>query len=1093
MQCSQPLKSLVLRPIALVSLLWALSSPFAHSQVTFFSPPSFPCYSGAFVLADFNLDGKEDVVCAATGNVFLGNGAGGFTGAGNLNLAGSALVVGDFNGDGKPDVATGVGFDLEVFIGNGDGTFQAAKIQDVGVQATLFTAADINGDGKVDLLGTGNGDLFVFLGNGDGTFQSGVSYPLPDQTGPALTGDFNGDGQLDVAVAGGNIQVLLGNSDGTFQSPIIGAALPCCVVAMTDADFNGDGKLDLAISDGTQSSPATAIFLGTGAGTFTMGQALPTGGGSVAVGDLNGDSKPDLVALGGFCAEVFLGNGDGTFTQGNCYFQVTSQTNNEALYDFNRDGKLDLATNLGLLFGNGDGTLQGTPAIPVSGTAGVEADFNGDGKPDIAEVSSSELDILLNNSDANLTLANSYSLSAPGYAIETSDLNGDGNLDLLVSTVDSSYSWGLNAFLGNGDGTVTGPIVTTGGTGSYPDKPAISIADFNGDGKPDVVVVQGYSGASSLSILLGNGDGTFGSPVTYFAGSNTTAVTTADFNNDGNIDVAVSSASGIGLFLGKGDGTFQTATFFTTGVDPASALTTADVNNDGNIDLIPSNNLGPQVLLGNGNGTFTALNAICCAGGTVIPVDLNGDGKLDFVTSAPSAISILLGNGDGTFGAVDTVESFDTFLDFETEQYAVAADFNGDGLPDIAFGLTLGGGGIGGGGVVFLLQTPPGPDFQISSTLLSPAIVTAGAAAASTVTVAPLVGFNGAVALSCSGLPSGLSCSFNPPSVAGGSGISVLTVTTATTTPSGGYGVTIVGTSGSLTHTTSVTLNVETAPTKDFQVAATAFSPATVTPGGSAMSTVTISPINGFASTVTLSCSGLPTGASCNFSASSIANGSGTSTLTLVTAASTTPGTYPVIVTGTAGTIVNTLPVAITVQAPAFTIAAASGSPTSATINAGQTATFNLDVTPSATFSGTVNLSCSITPTASPAPVCTVPSSVSVTAGMAASVEVTVSTTAPGAAGTVARGNFPPGAFPIAWTAFLFASLSLLVANRKCWSAAAAPALLLAFISLAGCGGSSSSSTSSGSPGTPANTYTATVTATSGSSTGKTTLTVIVQ
>jgi hypothetical protein len=121
------------------------------------------------------------------------------------------------------------------------------------------------------------------------------------------------------------------------------------------------------------------------------------------------------------------------------------------------------------------------------------------------------------------------------------------------------------------------------------------------------------------------------------------------------------------------------------------------------------------------------------------------------------------------------------------------------------------------------------------------------------------------------------------------------------------------------------------------------------------------------------------------------------------------------------------------------------------------------------------------------APTCTVPATVQVSAGKPADVPVTVQTVASGSGSTVAHGNFPAGAIPMAWTVFLFASVFLLIGSRKRWSTLAAPVLLLTFISWAGCGGGS------GSSGTSANTYSVTVTATSGAATSKTTLTVIVE
>lgn len=177
--------------------------------------------------------------------------------------------------------------------------------------------------------------------------------------------------------------------------------------------------------------------------------------------------------------------------------------------------------------------------------------------------------------------------------------------------------------------------------------------------------------------------------------------------------------------------------------------------------------------------------------------------------------------------------------------------------------------------------------------------------------------------------------------------------------------------------------------------------------------------------------------------------------------------------------------------APDFGIGPASGSSNSATITAGQTASFNLTVTPSGSFSGAVSLSCAITPVVTPAPVCTVPASVNVTVGTAAPVAVKVSTTAAGTAGSISQANPPRGMMPIRWTIVLLASGLLFVGYRRRIPTLAIPMIAVLFFGMAACGGGSTSPMTT--PRTPAGTYTATVTAKSGSLNHSTALTVIVQ
>ena len=381
-----------------------------------------------------------------------------------------------------------------------------------GFEAQSVAVADVNEDGKLDLLvanactsginrdcTSSNSDVGVLLGNGDGTFQTAVTYDSGG-VGPrsVAVADVNGDGKLDLLVPG---VVMLGNGDGAFQSAVTydsGGVGPRSVAV---ADVNGDGKPDLLVANdccvaGVPSFGTVGVLLGNGDGTFQTALTYSSGGvrpQSVAMADVNGDSKPDLLVANACgdpdCAAeapviVLLGNGDGTF-----------QT----------DGIFQTA----IAFGSGGSMSRSVAA----------ADVNGDGKPD-------------------LLMANSCtSVGSPNGCT-----NNNGTVGVL---------------LGNGDGTFqTVPVVNGGvtfhgavtyGSGGF-EAQSVAVADVNEDDKPDLLVANSCNdlaciGETPVGVLLGNGDGTFQTVMVFGSGGQiSSSVTAADVNRDGKPELLVANA-----------------------------------------------------------------------------------------------------------------------------------------------------------------------------------------------------------------------------------------------------------------------------------------------------------------------------------------------------------------------------------------------------------------------------------------------------------------------------------------------------------------------------------------------------------------------
>jgi hypothetical protein len=308
-------------------------------------------------------------------------------------------------------------------------------------------------------------------------------------------------------------------------------------------------------------------------------------------------------------------------------------------------------------------------------------DFNNDGSLDLAvsNLTSNTVSVFLGNGDGTFRSAVDYPVGMEPRFVVVADLNGDGVPDLVVVNHVGSFSAGsVSVLLGNGDGTFQPAIKYDVGTGPS----SVAVADFNGDGIPDLVVTN-YNG-NNVSVLLGNGDGTFQSPVNFDTGMNPDSVAVGDFNGDGNTDLVVANRNSrtVSVLLGNGDATFQAPVPYTAGAGPFCVLV-ADLNGDGILDLAVANQNDNMVsvLLGNGDGTFQGARNYAAGSRPwlVVAADFNGDGISDLAVADNSAgVSVLLGNADGSFQAPMS------FMAGSNVFSVAAGDFNGDTFPDLA-------------------------------------------------------------------------------------------------------------------------------------------------------------------------------------------------------------------------------------------------------------------------------------------------------------------------------------------------------------------------------------------------------------------------
>ena len=696
-----------------------------HGNGTFTLGPSYAVGNNPSSLVTGNFgNGQLDLAVAdANANdvsVLLGNGNGTFQPATSFGVGTTPfeVVAGNFTGNGRLDLATansnyGSG-DISVLLGKGDGTFEEPTSNQVGFDTTAEATGDFTGNGNLGLavVNQGSDSITILPGNGDGTFQQSLTVALPPGAGATsiVAADFNDDGRTDLAVAEpglNEVAIFLGNGDGTFNSlpPI---SVPGGPYALVAGDFTGNGRIDLAVAD--QSSSSVTILLGNGDGTFDELPPIPLA---------NPYSNPDAIVAGDF------GN-----------------------------GHLDLAVadpqtnDVTILLGNGDGTFQVQTPISLgfgfpSTISLVAGDFTGNGVTDLAVavtdyIFGDSVDILLGNGDGTFQAPNVMSLGYGVYpvAIAAGDFTHNGVLDLATADNNGDGSDDYSIYLGNGDGTFQGPKpYAIGGAGA---STALVVGDFTGNGQSDLAITR--TEPDDLAVELSNGDGTFSSPsVVDLARRDTPLV--ADLNGDGAPDVAVVDAAGDILYragrpgepgsfappitVNPGDPSRDIA-FVTTEYGPTIASVDAD---DNAISFFVLRSTG-FVLVGKLTTGFEPAE--------IIAADLDDNGITDLIVrnAGDGTLSVFDGDGQGWFLPPVTLQVGLGASDIE------AASLQQDGLLDIVYTNRISGEvgvieNLGGGsfGTPVLYQAGPGPYGVTGTSDPSPVFSLEGTTSAATITL----------------------------------------------------------------------------------------------------------------------------------------------------------------------------------------------------------------------------------------------------------------------------------------------------------------------------------------------------------------------
>ncbi|NYF88946.1 FG-GAP-like repeat-containing protein [Tunturiibacter empetritectus] len=1065
------------------------------------------------------------------------------------------MALGDFNGDGRIDEATSNGINaMGISLNNGPTSSPTLTSIPLSCTPQYVLASDLNNDTKLDLaFSCGGGYIGVLLGNGDGTFQPASYYAvtIPGAAAPILTQviaiDLNGDGYLDIAVIANSdeVGVLLNQGSGkpgSLSSSVLYSAPTNVTFRFIGAgDFNGDGKQDI-IAGNAQ----LAVYYGKGDGTLNSPQLITASvatnsiGQSFVTGDFNRDGLADVAYLSSdpqsqdpsapaISLQILLGDPSKNFTTG-ATLALNPSMNYAQIVPF-QNTTTSSVTNFALVGGvtsiainDGNGGLSmgesyslSTYAVALSGANGninlyfqsnvesVTAVGNGNGT--------------FQASPATVLPYASTSTQQIGTPI-TADLNGDGLTDVLG--VD--FGGNLIAALGRGNGRFA---VTTQNTGStqppqyIKNPPVIVTGDFDGDGKPDAIIIlpgsldshgEVITANAQMFFYSGNGDGTFkASPAPAalsFYGAGTPAV--GDFNGDGKLDLLVpyggldahenpAFPTGTFFFAGKGDGTFAAPIAVSAppvGYDQSTLGQVVDVNNDGKLDIIGGNTLS----LGNGDGTFQEQP---WPTGGVVTSDLNGDGIPDLLAGG----GIYAGNGDGTFQTTP----FFTKAGFGT----AVGDLNGDGHLDLLNPAT---GGLNSSVTIYFGDGKG--NFTADPNTYPVNVGPLGQLARLNNQAPNLPGDNKLDYLSFSGqayslgqavysllnqlnpastppalLPSKTTLAASANSAAPGQQLTfTATVTGATPT-----GTVSFASNGKALGTASIingsaTLATSFATASTYPVIANYAGDTNNTSSSSNAVSIVVAPVS---STTTLSVSAASAGT--NQQLTLTASVSGLNPTGTVTFASATAilGTAPVtngvavlpftftaagiytVTASYAGDIANlssvSAPVTVTIPAPDYTVTA---SPSSATIKAGQSATTTLTVTPVGGYTGTVKFSCGTLPTGV---TCNfAPSSITPSTGSATST-LTITTTAPP---TAFLRNLSGPLQGIAWASLLFLTLTprrIFRLNRRLARASLLTLLLAAgLLSFSGCSSSSPSNPPTN-PGTPVGVQTVTLTTTDSS------------
>ncbi len=637
--------------------------------------------------ADFNGDGDIDIATVnQTSNdvaILDNDGHGAFTKTTlSAGTGRTGIVAGDWDNDGDVDLAViggGASGTAAILTNDGSGAFTLASSPSTGLGPQAVATADVDGDGDLDLVVALNSvnQVAIMTNNGSGTFAA-VAAPAAGTAPQALTvADFNADGTMDIAVVNfiGSTGTLLTN-DGTGTSwTSTSFTTGTQPNSITSGDFDNDGDADLAVAN--QTSNTLTILKNNGSGTFSVFASLAVTNlpYSLSATDVDADGDLDLavVQFGGDSVSTYKNNGTATFSSFS-KVAVQGQPSSVTSADFDGDGDADLSvTNrsghtVSILKNNyvPPAVLSTTPTshqFGVSNSANIVVRFNQ--AMNTSSLTTNNITVF-----GSLTGLHTGVITLSGDTLFTfnpdDDFRNDENVlvsltqDILSAAFDTlahGYHWSFITTTSGGTALfseTSKPTVETNPT-------AVTSGDFDGDGNIDLAVINALS--SSVSVLTNSGDASFTVSSSASVGTNPQAIIGGDFDSDGDVDLAVANANSntVSLLTNDGSGAFTETDTLPVGTTP-TGIATGDIDGDGDLDLAVMAEFATTVYILNNDGTGAFTSGASVGTGSSFPivialVDVDADGDLDMVVvnSGGDNVSILKNSGSGSFGSPSTV------------------------------------------------------------------------------------------------------------------------------------------------------------------------------------------------------------------------------------------------------------------------------------------------------------------------------------------------------------------------------------------------------------------------------------------------------